>query len=46
MKIFNFKDWGIQSRLAANAVVLVLGEYQIAIAKFIRGYLSTYKEIR
>ena len=28
--------------LAANAVVLVPGEYQISIAKYLMGYLPTY----
>ena len=31
------KIWGIKCHLAANAVVLVLGEYQISIAKYLGG---------
>ena len=37
MDILYLKD------LAVNAVVLVLGEYQISIAKYLRGYLPSYK---
>ena len=32
-----------ECRLAANAVVLVIGGYQISIAKYLRGYLPSYK---
>ena len=32
---------GYEFRLAANTVVLVLGEYQISIAKYLRGYLHS-----
>ena len=35
------KIWGI--RVSFGSVVLVLGEYQISIAKYLRGYLPTYK---
>ena len=34
---------GYECRLAANAVVLVIGGYQISIAKYLRGYLPSYK---
>ena len=38
MEILQFEDLeGYQCRLAANAVVLVLGGYQISIAKNLRG---------
>ena len=37
------KIWGYKCRLAANAVVLVIGGYQISIAKYLRG-ISTLIE--
>ena len=37
MEILHFEDLGDTSRLAENAVVLVLGGYQIPIAKYLRG---------
>ena len=38
MEILHFEDFGgYKCRLAANAVVLVLGGYQISIAKNLRG---------
>ena len=43
-----FEDLGYECRLAANAVVLVLGGYQISIAKYLRGVstlISNLKEI-
>ena len=43
MEILHFEDLGdTECRLAANAV-LVPGEYQISIAKYLRGDLPTYK---
>ena len=42
MKISQFEDLGdYECRLAANAVVLVIGGYQISIAKYLRG-VSTH----
>ena len=44
MEILHFKDLGdTECCLAANTVVLVLRKYQISIAKYLRGYLATYK---
>ena len=50
MEILHFEDLGdtIECHLAANAVVLVLGQYQISIAtylhiKFERDLLNTYR---
>ena len=40
MEILHFEDLG-DIHLAANTVVLVLGEYQISIAKYLRG-VSTH----
>ena len=38
MEILHFEDLGdTERRLAANAVVLVPGEYQISIAQYRRG---------
>ena len=38
MEILHFEDLGdTECRLAANAVVLVLEEYQISIAMYLRG---------
>ena len=37
MEILHFEDLGDECRLAANAVVLVIGGYQISIAKYLRG---------
>ena len=37
MEILHFEDLGIKCRLAANAVVLVLGDYQISIATYHQG---------
>ena len=37
IEILHFEDFGDTSHLAANAVVLVPGEYQISIAKWLRG---------
>ena len=44
MEIFNFEDaWDTECCLAVNAIVLVLGEYQISTATYHREYLSSYK---
>ena len=37
MEILHFEDLGIRVSLAANAVVLIIGGYQISIAKYLRG---------
>ena len=45
MEIVHFEDLGdTECRLAANAGVLVLGEYQISIATYPRGYLPSPSE--
>ena len=42
MGILHFEDLGdTKCHLAANAVVLVPGEYHISIAKYLMGYLPT-----
>ena len=42
-EILHFEDLGVtECRLTANAVVLVLGEYQISIATYLGGYLLSY----
>ena len=45
MEIVHFEDFGgYKCHLAANTVVLVPGEYQISIAKYLKGVsLPTYK---
>ena len=44
MEILHFRDvWDTECRLAANAVVLVPGEYQISIAMYFRGYIPSHK---
>ena len=43
MEILHFEDLGdTECRLPANAV-LVVGEYQILRATYLRGYLPSYK---
>ena len=38
MEILHFEDFGnTECHLAANAVVLILGEYKISIATYLRG---------
>ena len=44
MEILHFKGLrDTECHLAVNVVVLVLGEYQISIAMYLRGYLPSYK---
>ena len=44
MEILHFEDLGDnECRLAVNGVVPVLGEYQISIATYLRGYLPSCK---
>ena len=44
MEILDFEDLGdTECRLATNALVLVLGECQISITTYLRGYLLSYK---
>ena len=54
MEILHFEDLGdtsvvsecslgVNLVIAVNAVVLVIGGYQISIAKYLRGYLPLYK---
>ena len=44
MEILHLEALGdTECHLAVNAVVLVLREYQISIATYLRGYLPSYK---
>ena len=43
MEILHFIDLGDTESVLTNAVVLVLGECQISMAKYLRGYLPSYK---
>ena len=45
MEILHFKDLGdihVDRRLAANAVIIVLGEYQICTTTYLRVYPPSY----
>ena len=45
MKILHFEDlWDTES-VVTNAVVLVLGECQISIKTYLRGYLPSYEVV-
>ena len=43
MEILHFKDLGATESVVTNTVVLVLGEWQISMAMYLRGYLPSYK---
>ena len=43
MDILHLKDLGDIESVVTNAVVRVLGEIQISIATYLRGYLPSYK---
>ena len=43
MEILHFEDLGNIKSVVTNAVVLVLGECQISMATYLRGYLASYK---
>ena len=46
MEILHFKDLGdTECRLAANAVVLVLGKFHVSIATYLKGYIPSYKVV-
>ena len=43
MEILHFNDMGNTESVVTNAVVLVLGDCQISIATYPRGYLPSFK---
>ena len=45
MEILHFVDLGDTVSVVTNAVVLVLGECQISMATYLRGYLPSYKVV-